>query len=214
MPRYAHVPGPTIRRLSLYLRQLESLRADGHATISSQQLGKALRVTDAQVRKDLAYFGQFGRPGLGYRVDELIEQARLILGTNRVWATALVGAGNLGRALAAYRGFAGRGFRIAAVFDTNLSFVGRPLPQSAGLVVRPMSELSSVIAGEQIRIGIVAVPAAEAQVTAERLLSAGVLGLLNFAPVALDTPPGVPVVSVDLAVHFEQLAFQVAELSS
>jgi len=104
MPRYANVPGPTIRRLSLYLRQLESFWAAGHTTISSQRLGKALRVTDAQVRKDLAYFGQFGRPGLGYRVDELIGRARLILGTNQLWATALVGAGNLGRALAAYRG--------------------------------------------------------------------------------------------------------------
>ncbi len=214
MPRYANVPGPTIRRLSLYLRQLESFWAAGHTTISSQRLGKALRVTDAQVRKDLAYFGQFGRPGLGYRVDELIGRARLILGTNQLWATALVGAGNLGRALAAYRGFAGRGFRITAVFDTNQGLAGHPLPQSDGLLVRPMSELSSVVNAEGIRIGIVAVPAAEAQAVADSLLAAGVLGLLNFAPVALDTPPGVPVVAVDLAVHFEQLAFQVTELSS
>jgi redox-sensing transcriptional repressor len=116
--------------------------------------------------------------------------------------------------LAAYRGFAGRGFRIAAVFDTNTNLVGRPLPQSDGLFVRPMSELSSVVNAERIRIGIVAVPAAEAQTAAENLLSAGVLGLLNFAPVALDTPPGVPVVAVDLAIHFEQLAFQVTELAS
>ncbi|MBN1511499.1 MAG: redox-sensing transcriptional repressor Rex, partial [Phycisphaerae bacterium] len=180
--------------MSLYLRQLDSLRAAGQTTVSSQQLGKALRVTDAQVRKDLAYFGQFGRPGLGYRVDALIEQARLILGTNHVWATALVGAGNLGRALAAYRGFAGRGLRIAAVFDTDMSLVGRPLPQSDGLIIRAMSELSSVVNAEKIRIGIIAVPAPEAQATAQSLLSAGVLGLLNFAPVALDTPPGVPVV--------------------
>jgi redox-sensing transcriptional repressor len=199
--------------LSLYLRQLESVWAAGHSTISSQQLGRALRVTDAQVRKDLAYFGQFGRPGLGYRVDELIEQARLILGTNRVWATALVGAGNLGRALAAYRGFPGRGFRIAAAFDTSANLVGHPLPHSDGLVVRPISELADAIAADKIRIGIIAVPAAEAQRAAENLLSAGVLGLLNFAPVALDTPPEVPVVSVDLAIHFEQLAFQVAELT-
>ncbi len=214
MPRYDNVPGPTIRRLSLYLRQLEALRATGKTTISSKQLGESLRVTDAQVRKDLAYFGQLGRPGLGYPVTELIEQARKILGTDRIWPTAMVGAGNLGRALAAYRGFAGRGFKIVAIFDRDAHVVGKPVPHSDGLCVHPMDALPQVVQEHRIRIGIIAVPAAEAQWVSEQMLAAGVVGLLNFAPVALNVPPGVPVASVDLAINFEQLAFQVAELSA
>jgi redox-sensing transcriptional repressor len=213
MPRYDNVPGPTIRRLSLYLRQLEALRADGKTTISSKQLGESLRVTDAQVRKDLAYFGQLGRPGLGYPISELIDQAKKILGTDRIWPTVMVGAGNLGRALAAYRGFTKRGFEIVAVFDHNPAVVGETLAHSDGLCVHPMSDLPAIIRERRIRIGIVAVPAAHAQQVSEQMLAAGIIGLLNFAPVALDVPRGVPVASVDLAINFEQLAFQVAELA-
>lgn len=213
MARYANVPGPTIRRLSLYLRQLEAFQGAGHDTISSKQLGEVLRVTDAQVRKDLAYFGQFGRPGIGYRVNELIGRARKILGTDRMWPTALVGAGNLGRALVAYRGFTKKGFRIVAVFNKESSIVGQTLPHAGGLTVLPVSKLPETVQAKNIRIGIIAVPASEAQPVAEQMLQAGIQGVLNFAPVALDVAPGVPVAAVDLAINLEQLAFQVSELS-
>src|ERR1700675_3433801 len=118
-------PNPAVRRLSLYLRQLQSFQKKQRRTVSSKQLGESLNLTDAQVRKDLAYFGQFGHPGIGYRVDDLIAQVRKILGTDKTWNVLLVGAGNLGRALLAYRGFDAKGFRIVAVFDADDSKVGK-----------------------------------------------------------------------------------------
>ena len=115
---------PAVRRLSLYLRQLESFKRKDRRTISSRQLGESLNLTDAQVRKDLAYFGQFGHPGIGYRVDDLIGQVKHILGTDRTWSVLLVGAGNLGRALMAYRGFDAKGFKLVAVFDNDSTKAG------------------------------------------------------------------------------------------
>src|SRR5580704_8467292 len=120
-PRPDLVPDPAVRRLSLYLRQLEVFRRKDRRTISSRQLGESLGLTDAQVRKDLAYFGQFGHPGIGYRVDELIARVRHILGTDKIWNVLLVGAGNLGRALMAYTGFDAKGFHLVAVFDNDPS---------------------------------------------------------------------------------------------
>src|SRR5881397_3504487 len=121
------IPNPAVRRLSLYLRQLESFKRKDRRTISSRQLGESLGLTDAQVRKDLAYFGQFGHPGIGYRVDDLIAQVKRILGTDKVWDVLLVGAGNLGRALSAYKGFNAKGFRLVAIFDADVTKVGRKL---------------------------------------------------------------------------------------
>src|SRR3954463_3739130 len=127
--RHDTVPNPAVRRLSLYLRQLESFKRKDRRTISSKQLGESLSLTDAQVRKDLAYFGQFGHPGIGYRVDDLIGQVKRILGTDRVWNVLLVGAGNLGRALMAYKGFKARGFRLPPVFDANAQLAGKRVAQ-------------------------------------------------------------------------------------
>src|ERR671915_950246 len=118
-------PNPAVRRLSLYLRQLETFKKKDRRTVSSKQLGESLGLTDAQVRKDLAYFGQFGHPGIGYKVDDLIVEVRRILGTDKTWNVLLVGAGNLGRALSAYRGFASKGFQLVAVFDSDESKVGK-----------------------------------------------------------------------------------------
>src|SRR5947208_1510974 len=124
-PRHEVIPNPAIRRLSLYLRQLEAFNRKNRRTISSKQLGESLGLTDAQVRKDLAYFGQFGHPGIGYRVEDLIGQVKRILGTDKTWHCLLVGAGNLGRALLAYKGFEKKGFRLAAVFDADPGKVGK-----------------------------------------------------------------------------------------
>lgn len=201
------IPRPTVKRLSLYLRDLEARRHDGQNTISSKQLGSALGLTDAQVRKDLAYFGQFGHPGIGYRVEELIEKLRKILGTDRRWSAALVGAGNIGRALSAYRRFHLKGFEIVAVFDSDPDVIGEMV---SGRRVRPMSDLHQLIEERDIRIGILAVPAEVAQTVADKLIDSGIVGILNFAPIRLDVHNAVSVVSVDFSVSLEQLAFQVS----
>jgi redox-sensing transcriptional repressor len=205
-PRPELIPNPAVRRLSLYLRQLEAFQRKDRRTISSKQLGESLGLTDAQVRKDLAYFGQFGHPGIGYRVEDLIAQVRKILGTDKTWNVLLVGAGNLGRALMAYKGFEKKGFRLAAVFDADPAKIGKkqgPFP------IQPLSELTPTIQKNNIRLGIMAVPADSAQDVADQLVSAGLRGILNFAPVSITVPPDVALTAVDLAVQLEQLSFQV-----
>jgi redox-sensing transcriptional repressor len=205
-PRPDPIPDPAVRRLSLYLRQLETFKRGDRRTISSKQLGESLNLTDAQVRKDLAYFGQFGHPGIGYRVDDLIAQVRRILGTDRVWNVMLVGAGNLGRALSAYRGFESKGFHLAAVFDNDASKAGKKL---GPFVVQSLDEVAATVQKHNIRLAILAVPADSAQEVADQLVAAGVRGLLNFAPVSLNVPPDVALSAVDVAVQLEQLSFQV-----
>ena len=200
------IPNPAVRRLSLYLRQLESLQRGGRTTVSSKQLGESLGLTDAQVRKDLAYFGQFGHPGIGYRVDDLIQQVRKILGTDRTWNVLLVGAGNLGRALTAYKGFQSKGFQLVAVFDNDPSKVGRKV---GPFTVQPMSEIAATVQKQNIKLAIMSVPADHAQDLADALIAAGVRGLLNFAPVSITVPPDIALNTVDVAVQLEQLSFQV-----
>src|SRR5437899_699436 len=152
-PRPDSIPNPAVRRLSLYLRQLEAFKRKDRRTISSKQLGESLGLTDAQVRKDFAYFGQFGHPGIGYRVDDLITQVKRILGTDKTWNVLLVGAGNLGRALLAYRGFEQKGFKIAAVFDADAGKVGK---KQGAFIVQSMNELATTIQAQSIRLGIIA----------------------------------------------------------
>lgn len=202
------VPKAVVTRLSLYLRELEHLVRDGHATTSSNRLGGTLGFTDAQVRKDLAYFGHFGYPGIGYRCDELIVAIKRILGTDQQWPAALVGAGNLGRALLGYRGFQQRGFRIVAAFDTDPGKIGERIE---GLTVEHLDRLPELAKKLRIRLGMIAVPAAAAQVVADRLAAVGVEGILNFAPVTINLPDRVSQIGVDLAIELEQLAFSVVQ---
>lgn len=203
----SRIPKPTVKRLSLYLRELEAHEERGQNTVSSKQLGATLGLTDAQVRKDLAFFGQFGHPGIGYKASELISQLRKILGTDRNWNAAIVGAGNIGRALMPYARFRRKGFDIVAVFDTDAKVIGKDI---AGHKVRPMSDLAELVRERNILIGIIAVPVAAAQAVADQLVAAGVKGLLNFAPVRLELKVPVSVVSVDFLLSLEQLAFQVS----
>ena len=203
------IPDPTVRRLSLYLRELETLWRSDHRTVSSRKLAQALKLTATQIRKDLAYFGQFGQRGIGYDVGELITKIRHILGTDRTWNVLLVGAGNLGTALSAYRGFAKKGFRLVAVFDADPGKVGRPISGTDDLTIRSIDDIPAMVREHDIRLAIVAVPQEAAQTVAEVLVSAGVRGLLNFAPVSLDVDAAVAISSVDLAVQLEQLSFQV-----
>jgi len=206
IPSDASVPKVVVNRLSLYLRELQRLEAAGQATISSGQLGALLGFSDAQVRKDLGFFGQFGYPGVGYRCDELIRAMRDILGTNQLWPVVMVGVGNLGQALLGYRGFVRQNFRIVAAFDADPAKVGRCFD---GITVRPVDDLPAFVAEHAIRLGMIVVPADRAQEVADRLVAAGVDGIVNFAPVTLALPPQVQVVAVDLAIELEQLSFAV-----
>lgn len=196
----------TVGRLSLYLRRLESLLREGSKTVSSGHLGEALAVTDAQVRKDLAALGSLGQPGIGYPTQELIAAIRRALGIDREWSAALVGVGNLARALLRYRGFTQRGFRIVALFDTDPAKIGQCVD---GLVVHAVEAMPGVVAETGAELGVLAVPAEAAQTVADALVAAGIRGLLNFAPIVLRLPEGISLVSVDLTVQLEQLAFLV-----
>jgi len=207
MPDKPRIPRPAAKRLSLYLRELERLDEQDIETVSSKQLGDALGLTDAQVRKDLGFFGQFGHPGVGYQVPELVQQVRRIFGTDQRWNIAVIGAGNIGRALLPYGRFARKGFEMVAIFDADPKVVGTEV---GGRTVRSMDELPTIVQQREVRIGIIAVPANAAQDVADALIDAGVLGILNFAPVRLDVHDKVSVVSVDFSVSLEQLAFQIS----
>jgi len=199
-------PKAVVGRVSLYLRQLETFQRQGYSTVSSSQLGAALAINNAQVRKDLAFFGQFGYPGIGYRIEELIAALRHILGIDRDWPLALVGLGNLGRALLKYRGFRSRGFHIVALFDNDTEKVGQTFD---GLTVEPIDGLRRTVTARGISLAVLSVPADAAQRVADLMIASGILGILNFAPVPLNVPPSVNVVAVDLSVQLEHLAYKV-----
>lgn len=193
-----------VKRLSLYLRCLEELAQQDQTTVSSRQLAKALGLTDAQVRKDLAYFGQFGRPGVGYAVQDTVTRLRVIFGTQKDWEVAVVGVGSIGRALLGFKGFGQRGFRLAAAFDKDPAKIGRKI---GGVLVQSAGELAATVRKKRIRLTVLAVPAQAAQEVAEALCRAGVKGILNFAPVRLNVPDDVAVVPVDLGSLLQQLSY-------
>ena len=196
----------TVQRFSLYLRHLQRFLREGTQTVSSGQLGDALGITDAQVRKDLAYLGNLGQPGIGYPAQELIGALRQRLGIDRPWSAIVVGVGNLARALLRYRGFEQQGFRFVALFDTDPGKVGQTVD---GLEIFSPDRMAEIVARHHAELGVVAVPAEAAQNVADALVAAGIRGILNFAPTVLRLPPGVSLVAVDLAVQLEQLAFLV-----
>lgn len=209
MPHTPHIPRAVVHRISYYLRQLERLRHEGVDTTSSSALGQAIGASDAQVRKDLACFGQLGRRGVGYDVERLIRVLRAILSVDREWHVAVVGAGNVGNALATHRVFHERGFRIVAVFDNDPRKEGTTC---GGFKVRPMWDLERAVREFEISVGILAVPAQSAQAVADQLVAAGVRGILNFAPAHVHVPEGHEIRSVDFAVELQQLACHVAHL--
>ena len=207
MASRSRIPRPAAKRLSLYLRELERLAEAGRRTVNSKQLGQAVGQTDAQVRKDLGFFGQFGHSGIGYRIDKLIKQLRSILGTDKQWNAAVIGAGNLGRAVMAYPRFRRKGFDVVAVFDNDPNIIGKRV---ADHTVRSMTELPKLVKERDIKLAILAVPASAAQQVADTIIEAGVVGILNFAPLRLDVHDKVSVTSVDFSIALEQLAFQVS----
>lgn len=197
----------TVGRLSLYLRLLKEFQDKGERTVSSEDLASRAGTTSAQVRKDLSVFGTFGKRGLGYSVDELAAVLRSILGLERQWRVAVVGAGRIGSALLGYQEFRRQGFEIQAVFDHDPEKVGR---EWNGVVVRPDGELEQTLVADDIDIVIVAVPAAAAQDVVDRVVGTGVRAILNFAPVRLEVPAGVTLKNVNMAVELEGLSYALA----
>jgi redox-sensing transcriptional repressor len=196
----------SVGRLSLYLRGLDGLLQSGCMKVSSRQLGEAVGVSDAQVRKDLASLGSLGQPGIGYRPRDLIAAIRRTLGIDREWRVALAGVGNMARALLRYRGFREQGFRVVALFDCDAAKIGQRVE---GLAIHAAEAMPEVVAATGAELGLLTVPAETAQAVADALVAAGVRGILNFAPVVLRLPPRVSLVAVDLTVQLEQLAFLV-----
>ena len=201
------IPEMTIRRLSVYTRCLLQLEEDGVKTISSQDLAERFNLNSAQVRKDLAYFGEFGVRGIGYYVSGLKAELQRILGLDREWPVALVGFGNLGSALFHYRGFGRQGFRIVAIFDDDPAKHHREV---GGVPVFPARELAREVRARSIQIGIVAVPAETAQAVADQLVAAGIKAVLNFAPTRIRVPRDVRLKDVDLSIELETLSFYLA----
>jgi redox-sensing transcriptional repressor len=198
------VPEATVARLPIYLRALMSMAQVGVETVSSEDLATAAGVGSAKLRKDLSHLGSYGTRGVGYEVDYLVYQISRELGLTQDWRVAIVGVGNLGNALANYGGFASRGFTVVALLDADESLVGTSV---AGLPVRHLADLEQVVVGEQVTIAVVATPAEAAQQVCDRLVTAGVTSVLNFAPCVLDVPVGVMVRKVDLSTELQILAF-------
>jgi redox-sensing transcriptional repressor len=202
--RERSIPEATVGRLPVYLRALVDMAEAGATTVSSDALAEAAGVNSAKVRKDLSHLGSYGTRGVGYDVAYLIHQIRRELGLTQHWAIVIAGIGNLGHALANYKGFAERGFRIAGLVDADPGKVGEEV---AGLPIRHIDELPSLVRSEDAAIGVIATPAAAVQEVADAMVAAGVRSILNFAPAVIAVPAGVSVRKVDLAIELQILAF-------
>jgi redox-sensing transcriptional repressor len=198
------IPEATIARLPVYLRVLYACGEQGIATVSSEELAAAAGVNSAKLRKDLSHLGSYGTRGVGYDVEYLVYQISRELGLTQDWPVVIVGAGNLGRALANYGGFASRGFRIAAVLDSDPAVIGTEV---AGHIIQGADQIEQVVAQHRVSIGVIATPASSAQAVCDRLVAAGVTSILNFAPMVLNVPAGVDVRKVDLSIELQILAF-------
>jgi redox-sensing transcriptional repressor len=198
------IPEATVARLPLYLRSIVDMTERGMQTISSEGLAEAAGVNSAKVRKDLSYLGSYGTRGVGYDVEYLIYQISRELGLTQDWNCVIVGVGNLGRALANYRGFGERGFRVSALVDIDETKIGKPVDS---MVVEDFADLERIVKEREISIGIVATTAGAAQDAADRLVSAGVKSILNFAPTVLQVPDDVSLRKVDLSIELQILSF-------
>jgi redox-sensing transcriptional repressor len=194
----------TVRRLSLYLRFLEEFEDQGIETVSSEALAARGGTTSAQVRKDLSFFGSFGKRGLGYAVGELVQKLREILGLGRTYRVAMIGAGKIGSALVQYRGFLQRGFEIVAIFDSDPTKVGKAWN---GLTVRDAKELETELRRQPVEIAVIVTPAEAAQPVVDRCVALGVKAILNFAPTQISVPDDVVVKTVNLALELETLSY-------
>ncbi len=200
------VPEVVVSRLPQYLRVVNRLMEDGILVVSSQQLGDQLQVTPAQIRKDLSYFGRFGKQGRGYSVHDLVERLRQILGVNSYWNVAVVGVGRLGRAILNYPGFNPDGFHLVAAFDLSPEVIGQEV---GGLVVRPLEELEQVAVEKAVSIAIVAVPVSETQEVVDRLVAYGVRAILNYAPIVPHVREGIRIRNIDPVLSLQSMTYYI-----
>lgn len=198
------VPDIIVGRLPVYLRMLQHMADEGRQITSSQELGEKLGISAAQIRKDLSQFGEFGKQGTGYNINYLREQLCSILHVDRVWDVAVIGAGDIGHALARYQGFANRGFRVALVFDNDPKKIGTKI---GGFEVQDMANLKDLLQGHKIKIAMLTVPANDAQSVTEQLIDAGVEAILNYAPIDLNVPTIVHVQHIDPVTHLQRMAY-------
>jgi redox-sensing transcriptional repressor len=203
------VPQVTVKRLSRYLRALERFQEKGYETISSEELAGELHLKPSQLRKDLAYFGEFGTRGMGYSIPRLAEELRRILGLHRQWSIAIIGVGNLGTALLRYRGLNEKGFRVAALFDDDPEKVGS---SRSGIHIYHVDDLEEVVREKNIQIAILTVPAPAARATADAAFKAGVRSVLNFAPVSIKAPPDAMCLQVDITSELKILSHFLARV--
>lgn len=204
MAPYRAIPDIVIGRLPIYLRALNRMIQEGQEYTSSHELGERLGISSAQIRKDLSHFGEFGKQGTGYHVEYLYQQIRHILHVDHEWAMAVVGVGDLGRAIAHYRGFVPRGFRVTCLFDADPAKIGE---QIGDLQVLPLEALHDEIRRQGVKVAMLAVPAEAAQQVANMLIQAGVRAILNYAPITLAVPPGVHVQYIDPVAHLQHMTY-------
>jgi redox-sensing transcriptional repressor len=198
------IPDIVIGRLPIYLRALTRLQQEGHEITSSHELGRRLGISSAQIRKDLSHFGEFGKQGTGYTIKTLSAELQRILHIEREWQVALVGVGDLGRALARYGGFAHRGFRITHLFDNAPDKVGQSIDD---LLVYPFEEMVGIIRETGLQIAMIATPADAAQAVADKLIEAGIVAILNYAPIVINVPKGVQIRYIDPGIHLQHMAY-------
>ncbi|RCK75660.1 MAG: Redox-sensitive transcriptional regulator (AT-rich DNA-binding protein) [Anaerolineae bacterium] len=198
------IPDIVIGRLPQYLRSLQRMQSENRLITSSQELAERLGISAAQIRKDLSLFGEFGKQGTGYNIHFLIEKLRSILKVDRIWDIVVVGAGDIGSALARYQGFTNRGFRIVMVFDKDPSKIGT---QIGNFIVQDSKFLTEAVQRAGIKIGMIAVPSAEAQSVADQLIRGGVRAILNYAPISINVPPYVRVQYIDPVIHLQRMTY-------
>jgi redox-sensing transcriptional repressor len=198
------IPEVVIARLPVYIQKLNQLMREGRENVSSQEMAEFLGVTSAQIRKDLSFFGGFGKKGIGYDVINLLESLRSILNLNQIWEVVLVGAGKLGQALLSYQGFSRKGFEIVMAFDNDPNVIGLTI---AGIKVRDVSEMQNLICPRSIPIAILTVPAANAQEMADQLIQCGVKAILNYAPVTLKVPEGIKLSNIDPVLNLQTFTY-------
>jgi redox-sensing transcriptional repressor len=200
-------PDVVVRRLPLYARSLRYLLREGVQSVSSQELGERINITAAQIRKDLSYFGEFGKQGIGYDVEKLLIQIERILGLTQEWRMVLVGVGHLGQAIIRYEGFHSKGLKIVGIFDNNAEKIGQEI---AGLIIRPDEQIADFVRDQNVKMAIVAVPGILAQQVVDILVEAGVRAILNYAPVIVQVPEGVWVRYIDPIAVLHSMTYYLA----
>lgn len=202
----SNIPDIVVSRLPRYLQTLEQMIEEGKQSTSSQELGERIGISAAQIRKDLSHFGEFGKQGTGYSIPYLVDQLIIILRVKQIWEIAIVGAGDLGHAIARYQGFTNRGFRVSMVFDNDPRKIGASV---GNFIIQDMTNLVPVIRSAGIKIAMLTVPASVAQAVAEDLVRAGVCAILSYAPIPLNLPPNIQVQSIDPIIQLQHMTYYI-----